>query len=108
MKMIETIRIAAILVMTGMAAFFYSCHSSPHVRYDLNVVKHEQGWGYEILRDHKPFIYQQYIPAIQGNTAFKDKRSAKKTGRLVISKLRHHQIPAVSQEELKELGVLGK
>jgi len=108
MKMIETIRIAAMLGITGMAAIFYSCHSSPHVRYDLNVVKHEQGWGYEILRDHKPFIYQQYIPAIEGNKAFADKRSAKKTGRLVISKLRHHQMPAVSQEELKELGVLGK
>jgi len=108
MKMIETMRIAAILVITGMAAIFYSCHSSPHVRYDLNVVKHEQGWGYEIRKNHKPFIYQQYIPAIEGNKAFADKRSAKKTGRLVLSKLHHNQLPTISKEELKELGVLGE
>lgn len=91
-----------------MASIFYSCQSSPHVRYDLNIVKHEQGWGYEIRKNLKPFIYQQFIPAIEGNKAFADKRSAKKTGRLVLSKLQHNQLPTISKEELKELGVIGE
>jgi hypothetical protein len=108
MTMIEPRRAAAMLVIAGMAAVFFSCHSSLHHHYDLNVVKHEQGWGYEIRRDHKPFIYQQYIPAIEGNKAFEDKRTAKKTGRLVLSKLQHNQLPTISKEELKELGVLGE
>jgi len=105
---IKTIRTAAMLVMTGVAAVFFSCHTDPAVHYDLRVVKHEQGWGYEITRNKKPFIYQQYIPAIIGNQGFPDKQSAKKTGRLVLSKLQHHQMPSVSKEELKELGILGE
>jgi hypothetical protein len=106
--MIETRRAAAMLVIAGMAAVFFSCNTSPHNHYDLNVVQHEQGWGYEIRRNHEPFIYQQYIPAIEGNKAFADKRSAKKTGRLVLSKLQHNQLPTISIEELKELGILGE
>jgi predicted glutamine amidotransferase len=104
---IKTIRTAAMLVMTSMAAVFFSCHSSPAVHYDLRVMNHEQGWGYEIRRNGQPFIFQQTIPAIEGKQGFADKKSAKKTGRLVLSKLKHHQMPTVSKEELKQLGVIG-
>jgi hypothetical protein len=106
MTMIKTIRTAAMLVITGMAAVFFSCHPSPSVHYDLGVFKHEQGWGYEIQKNHKPYIYQKYIPAIEGNRSFSDKRSAKATGKLVLSKLQHKQLPTVSIEELKEIGVI--
>ena len=94
------------LVIAGMAAVFFCCHSSPHVHYDLQVVKMEQGWGYAIRRDHKPFIYQETIPAIEGIKAFSDRRSAKKTGRLVLLKLKHNQSPTITKEELKKLGVI--
>jgi predicted glutamine amidotransferase len=106
MQMIKVFRTAAMLVIAGMAAVFFSCSSSPHVHYDLKVFKHEEGWGYEILRNNKPFIYQEYIPAIEGNKVFADSRSAKKTGKLVLSKLQHHQLPVVSVEELQQLGVI--
>jgi hypothetical protein len=103
---IKTIRTAAILIVVSMAAVFFSCRPSASPRYDLRVVKHEQGWGYEIRRNNHPYIYQQYIPAIEGRNAFADKRSAKRTGRLVLSKLQHNQLPSVTREELKELGVV--
>jgi predicted glutamine amidotransferase len=108
MTMIKINRTAAMLVIAGVAAVFFYCHSSPHEHYDLQVKKMGQGWGYAIRKDDKPFIYQATIPAIEGNRAFTDKRSAKKTGRLVLSKLQHNQMPSVSIEELKELGVLEK
>jgi predicted glutamine amidotransferase len=106
MQRIKIIRTAAMLVIAGMAAVFFCCRSSPSVRYDLRVVRHEQGWGYEIRRNEKPFIYQETIPAIEGKKAFADKRSAKKTGRLVLSKLQHNQMPSVTKEELEKLGVI--
>jgi hypothetical protein len=103
---IRTIRTAAMLMMICMAAVFFSCRTTPTIHYDLRVVKNEQGWGYEIRRNNHPFIYQEYIPAIEGRKAFLDKRSAKKTGRLVLLKLQHNQLPTVTKEELKEIGVI--
>ena len=94
------------LVIISMAAVFFCCQSSPGVHYDLRVMKHEQGWGYEIRKNNKPFLYQEYIPAIEGKMAFADKKSAKKTGRLVLSKLRNNKLPSVTKEELKKLGVI--
>jgi hypothetical protein len=103
---IRTIRTAAMLMMICMAAVFFSCRTTPTVHYDLRVVKHEQGWGYEIRRNSHLFIYQEYIPAIESRKAFVDKRSARRIGRLVLKKLQHNQLPTVTKEELKELGVV--
>jgi hypothetical protein len=71
--------------------------------YELDLYKSEQGWGYDILKNNKIYIHQPYMPAVEGQDPFKDKQSARKTGLLVIKKIRSHKSPAVTREEIKSI-----
>jgi hypothetical protein len=71
--------------------------------YKVALFKSEDGWGYDILVKDKAYIHQPYMPALEGEIPFKDKRSARKTGRLVIRKIRNHELPAVTREEIKSI-----
>lgn len=71
--------------------------------FELQVFPSNRGWGYDILKNDKIYIHQPYIPAIEGETPFPDRESARKTGRLVISKIRKREIPAVSKEEIDRI-----
>jgi hypothetical protein len=71
--------------------------------YELDLYKSKQGWGYDILRNNKIYIHQPYIPAVEGQVPFRDKQSARNTGRLVIKKIRKHKSPAITKQELESL-----
>ena len=71
--------------------------------YEVSLFKSGEGWGYDILKKEKVYIHQPYMPAVEGQVPFKDKRSAKKTGGLVIIKIRNHKSPAVTREEIKSI-----
>jgi hypothetical protein len=71
--------------------------------YELDLYKSEQGWGYDILKNNKIYIHQPFIPTVEGQVPFKDKQSARKTGRLVIKKIRNHKSPVITREELKSI-----
>lgn len=71
--------------------------------YKVSPFKSGDGWGYDILVKDKAYIHQPYMPAVDGQVPFKDKRSAKKTGRLVVKKIRNHKLPAVTKEELESV-----
>ncbi len=71
--------------------------------YKLSLFKSGQGWGYDVLVGSKPYIHQPFMPAFEGQIAFKDKRSARMTGKLVLKKLRKHQSPAITKEEMESL-----
>ena len=64
-------------------------------------------FGYDILRNGKPFIHQPNVPGLPGNEGFKTKEGARKVAGLVAEKIRNGVMPpSVSVEELKRLGVL--
>jgi len=71
--------------------------------FKVSPFKSGDGWGYDILVKDKAYIHQPYMPAVDGQVPFKDKRSAKKTGRLVVKKIRNHKLPAVTREEIKSI-----
>ena len=71
--------------------------------YEVSLFKSGDGWGYDILKKNKAYIHQPYMPAVEGQVPFKDKRSAKKTGKLVIMKIRNHKLPAVTLEEIEAI-----
>jgi hypothetical protein len=71
--------------------------------YEVSLFKSGDGWGYDILKKEKVYIHQPFIPAIKGQYPFRDKRSAKKTGRLVIRKIKNHKSPAVTKAEIKSI-----
>ena len=61
-----------------------------------------EGWGYDIFYNGRKIIHQPYVPAIPGNNPFPDRRSARKTGMYVMSKIRSGSSPAVSAEEIED------
>jgi len=71
--------------------------------YKAELFRSGQGWGYDILKNEKVYIHQPFIPAIEGEVPFSDKRSARKTGKLVISKLMRQKSPTVTKEELERI-----
>ena len=75
----------------------------PRTIYRLNVIEFSDGWGYEIDKNDKPYIIQEYIPAIEGYHRFPSKYAAKKTGQLVVKKLKENKLPLVTEKEISEI-----
>ena len=65
----------------------------------------ENGWGYNISKNKKLIIKQDLIPAVEKQTAFKSEADARKTGNLVIEKLKKNQLPTLSRSDLAELKI---
>lgn len=63
------------------------------------------GWGYKIILDGQPFIYQNIIPGVPGKHVFKTKENAVKVGQLVAEKLVHNEMPSISREELAAMHI---
>ena len=64
-------------------------------------------FGYEISVDGKALIRQTSIPAVAGIEGFKTAAQAEKVAQLLIEKMKKSDaLPAVSPDELKQLGVL--
>lgn len=47
------------------------------------------GWGYRVIRNGKPYIYQDNIPSIGGKIAFATQEDAKKVGDWVAYQIQH-------------------
>lgn len=63
------------------------------------------GWGYNILVDHKIYIHQEFIPAIEGKRAFSSKEDAMKTSEVAIKKLIKGKTPFINKRELDSLHI---
>jgi len=63
------------------------------------------GWGYNILVDHKIYIHQEFIPAIEGKKAFSSKEDAMKTSGVAIKKLIKGKPPFINKKELDSLNI---
>jgi hypothetical protein len=63
------------------------------------------GWGYNILVDHKIYIHQEFIPAIEGKKAFSSKEDAMKTSAVAIKKLIKGKPPFITKKELDSLNI---
>jgi len=101
-----------IFILTSFFVLLSSGDIKPEVRnnrelYTVELFRSEDGWGYMIMKDGKVFIYQPYVPAVNGLKTFSDKRSAHAVGNLVIEKLRNKNIPAITRKEMADLGVEG-
>lgn len=66
----------------------------------------QQGFGYSIIVNGKEFIHQDCIPVIQGNKPFTSKQQAIQAGKLVAQKISSKQLPTLTLEELKNIGVI--
>ena len=64
-------------------------------------------FGYAIFVDGKKLIHQDNIPAVAGIDGFKSAEKAEKVAQFLIEKMKQgDKLPAISPDELKQLGVL--
>jgi hypothetical protein len=63
------------------------------------------GWGYQIEHNAKVYIDQPFIPLISGKHAFPDRKSARKTGKLVLKRLNEQKLPVLNFDDLHTLGL---
>jgi hypothetical protein len=69
-------------------------------------IRSSYGWGYNILVDGKIYIHQEFVPALPGKQSFKSKDEALKVGHKVLAKISANQLPTLTVEELKQMGIV--
>lgn len=94
-----------LVILLSFLAYSFVADGEPELK--IKVFKNESGWGYDIYRSDKIYIHQPHIPAISGNQTFHSEEDARRTGELIISKIRKNIIPpTISIAELDSLGIL--
>jgi len=108
----------SILFLTMVVAALVSCQGNTpintnnkidhkdSVQLDSQAYKIGDGWGYTITLGKEIYIKQPMIPVIQGIKTFASEADALKVANLVISKLKNHQLPALTAEELQSMGII--
>jgi hypothetical protein len=104
------IGIITALLFCSAVIFFATRTHPPRDRVFLQAVpvKTPFGWGYNIMADDKIYIHQDYMPAVPGKQGFKSSEDALLVGRRVIQKITRNELPAITEKDLQELGVLKK
>jgi len=69
------------------------------------IIKVDNGFGYQIFSGDKLLVQQEFIPAVKGYQTFQSEKDAKKVANLVIEKIRQRTSPQISVDELKDLNV---
>lgn len=62
--------------------------------------KTTSGWGYIIYKKNKIIIKQSIIPVINDTKSFSTKKDAVKVANLVVQKLKEHNLPTVTKNDL--------
>tara|TARA_R110002167_G_scaffold360907_1_gene578747 strand:+ start:4702 stop:5043 length:342 start_codon:yes stop_codon:yes gene_type:complete len=71
-----------------------------------NILSVDDGYGYQIFKDGKLVIQQEYIPAISGQYSFRKLEDAQTVANLVRNKLMNGHEPMVTVKELAELNIV--
>lgn len=101
------IRWGLLLLLAGLAvATAYQVYNRQQPRYQVQVIKTPDGWGYDILNRDKIFIHQPTIPGAPGMVAFSTQEQARRVGERVVEKIEQTEaLPTLTNEELRQLGV---
>ena len=71
----------------------------------IRITHQKSGFGYQIMKQNEVLINQPFIPAVQGEMAFKDRLQALKTAQLVVQKIERKTFPKVSVHELDSMKI---
>jgi hypothetical protein len=97
-KILIVVAFTSLLIIAGI---IINSARNNHLR--VEVTTSGNGWGYDVVHKKKIIIHQPFMPGVSGQVAFKDKSSARKTGLLVVRKLKNRQLPTITQFELDSL-----
>jgi hypothetical protein len=103
----------ALLLLLGLAGLVaYSIYRRNQVKegsvyVELKAFQTPKGWGYDILRDGRPYIHQDIIPAITTHGwGFRTKEEALAVGQKVYERVISGKMPMVTQDEIRALGIV--
>lgn len=100
----KSVFIIAAAVVASICVFVYAYFIDiPADDLSVHTYQVEKGWGYKIVKKSKTIIDQPYMPCLEGNNAFPQERMAKKTGELVIGKIKKNEYPAITENELRNI-----
>jgi len=107
-----------IILLAGgslLAAALWACNGSPTAGKNATTAMQDSiavvpfqtngGWGYTVNIGSRTYIYQDIIPALPGRNVFQSREDALRVGNRVADKLRKHQLPTISKEELVGMGL---
>ncbi len=93
------------ILLTSIIAFSLYRYISPSHQVKVRTYEVGEGWGYRISIKGKVVIDQPFIPVISGKHVFPDRRTASKAGHLVKKRIIKKQLPALTREDLIEIGL---
>ena len=100
------IRRGLLLVILGLVlATAWLFYNRP-TQYQVQTFATQNGWGYTILNNGKPFIHQPTIPGQSGMVGFANQAQARRVGERVVEKIQQNTaLPTLTTDELRQLGV---
>lgn len=84
----------------------YSCNHQKSYALTTFQLQNNEGWGYSISVNGKPFIRQERIPCVTGNKRFVSQKDAQKVGKRVVQKLKKGESPTINKEDLSKLKII--
>src|ERR1700760_188316 len=76
-----------------------------HALMELRAIEVPNGWGYDILRDGRPYFHQDIMPGVSGHRVFQTKDDALTVGNLMCDKIKTGQLPTITEQELRGLHI---
>ena len=89
-----------LLIVSASGLIFYSHQDNSAKNYELSVFQEKGYWLYEIKQNNKPFIRQEYVPALNGKKRFKTKNDALTIGNIALQKLNSHNLPTIYRDDI--------
>jgi hypothetical protein len=95
------------LLLISLLTATISCSNSTKKDTVIVYQTESKQWAYKIKLQNRIIIKQEYIPALEGNKPFKNKKDALNIGKLVLRKLLKNQkeFPDITLKEIDSLKI---
>lgn len=102
-KRLKIILCAIYVVLISFLLRIHLNQTNQSGKYNVSTFESDNGWGYQIKKGGKVFIFQPYMPCVAGSKPFPDEESALKTGNVVLLKVNGNEDPTITIEELRKI-----
>jgi hypothetical protein len=77
-----------------------------HALMELRAIEVPNGWGYDILRDGRPYFHQNIMPGIRGNRVFRTREDALAVGEYMCDKIKTGQLPIITEQQMRDMHIV--
>jgi hypothetical protein len=76
-----------------------------HALMELQAIEVPNGWGYDILRDGRPYFHQNIMPGLRGNRVFRTKEDALAVGEFMCDKIKAGELPVITEQQMRDMHI---